>query len=177
MQQQCRIIELGRPLLHLPWSITLAQCLGAYRGCKTFFASDFAFFDKGYHFAICRKRRCANLGLSPEIYDKVRGMLMVVFCVLCVFFSSKQASYFFLFPEKIGIHHFHQAFVKFLAVKTQCFCLFRVVLVPCFGFFTWPSSENRHVDPSFREFVLRKLEEDPLEDMCSVSVSWAKGSM
>lgn len=42
MQPQCRIIELGRPLLHLLWSITLAQRLGAYRGCKTVFASDSA---------------------------------------------------------------------------------------------------------------------------------------
>ena len=42
MQQQYCIIELGRPRLHLLWSITLAQCLGAYRSCKTFFASDSA---------------------------------------------------------------------------------------------------------------------------------------
>lgn len=42
MQQQCCIIELGRPLLHLLWSITLAQRLGAYLDCKTFFASDSA---------------------------------------------------------------------------------------------------------------------------------------
>ena len=42
MQQQCCIIEAGRPLLHLLWSITLAQPLRAYQGCKTFFASDSA---------------------------------------------------------------------------------------------------------------------------------------
>lgn len=149
----------------MPWCLSGLQDILCFRLC---------FFDNGYHFAVCRKLQCANLGHSPEIYDKVRGMLMVV---VFFFFFSKQASCFFLFPEKIGIHHFHQAFVKFLAVKTQCFCLFRVVLLPCFGFFTLPSSENRHVDPSFRKFILRKLEEDQLEDRCSVSLSWAKGSM
>lgn len=40
MQQQCCIIEVGRPPLHRLWSITLAQRLGAYRDCKAFFASD-----------------------------------------------------------------------------------------------------------------------------------------
>lgn len=72
MQQQYCIIELGRPQLHVLWSITLAQRLGAYRSCKTFFASD-CLFDKGYHFARYIKLLGANLGLTPEIHDKVRG--------------------------------------------------------------------------------------------------------
>jgi hypothetical protein len=42
MQSLRHIIELGRPPLCLPWSITLALCLGAYQSCKTFFASDSA---------------------------------------------------------------------------------------------------------------------------------------
>lgn len=42
MQPLQHIVELGRPLLCLPWSITLAWCLGAYQGCKTFFAPDSA---------------------------------------------------------------------------------------------------------------------------------------
>lgn len=42
MQSLRHIIELGRPLLCLPWSITLALRLVAYQGCKTFFASDSA---------------------------------------------------------------------------------------------------------------------------------------
>lgn len=78
MQQQYCIIELGRPQLHVLWSITLAQRLGAYRSCKTFFASD-CLFDKGYHFARYIKLLGANLGLTPEIHDKVRGKTDVFF--------------------------------------------------------------------------------------------------
>ena len=118
MQQQYCIIELGRPQLHLLWSITLAQRLGAYRSCKTFFASD-CLFDKGYHFARYIKLLGANLGLTPEIHDKVRGKTDGFF------FFFFRASLFLL--EKIGICYFHQTFANFLVVKTQCFCLFRVL--------------------------------------------------
>ena len=88
MQQQYCIIELGRPQLHVLWSITLAQRLGAYRSCKTFFASD-CLFDKGYHFARYIKLLGANLGLTPEIHDTVRG---------------KTDGFFFFFSEP---HYFY----------------------------------------------------------------------
>ena len=92
MQQQYCIIELGRPQLHVLWSITLAQRLGAYRSCKTFFASD-CLFDKGYHFARYIKLLGANLGLTPEIHDKVRGKTDVFF-----FFSEPHYFYW----KKLG---------------------------------------------------------------------------
>lgn len=86
MQQQCCIIELGRPLLDLLWSITLAQCFGACRGYKAVLCFRLCLFDESYHFARCRKLLYANLGLLPDIHDKIRGMLMVLFLFFQVSF-------------------------------------------------------------------------------------------
>lgn len=124
--------------------------------------------DKSYHFARCRELICANLGLSSEIRGKGRGLLMGLF----------QGLILFSFTEEIGILHFHRAFGNFLAVKTQCICLLKILLVPNFRLFKLLSSENRQLThPSFRELILRKLEQDQLEDrLCSGYCSyWARG--
>lgn len=128
MQQQCHIIELGRPPLHLLWSITLAQSLGAYRGSKTFFASDSASLIRVITLLDVENSDVPTRGFHKKLMTRkghTGGFL--------------PEPHFFLFTEKVGIHHFHRAFVNFLAVKTQCICLFRILLVPNFRFLMLPS--------------------------------------
>lgn len=123
--------------------------------------------DKGYHFARCRELACANFGLSPEIHGKGRGMLMGLF----------QSPVLFSFIAKIGIRHFYRDVANFLAIKTRCFCLVRILLVPSFRFFMLLSSENRQLTHLSGSFSYGS-EQDQLEGrLRSVYLSRARGSL
>lgn len=81
----------------VPWSLSGVQDILCFR---------LFLFDKGYHFASYRKLWCANLGLAPEIHDKVRGILMVFFffraSVIYFFFSLYWKNWDTSFPSSLS---------------------------------------------------------------------------
>ena len=64
----------------VPWSLSELQDILCFRLCL---------FDKGYHFARYIKLLGANLGLAPEIHDKVRGKTDGFFFQSLIIFTGK----------------------------------------------------------------------------------------